>query len=243
MILFVFGINAQHNQIDAKGRKQGEWYKTYPNSLVYQYKGQFKDDKPIGTFTYFYPNKNVKAVIKHDDKSSRSLAYFYHENGQIMSYGIFHNMKKDSVWLNFGPSGRISNTETYKMDILDGKKTVYFVPEDPNDKSQRVMSVMYYKDGKAHGEYKEFFDVGIPKVTGTYDNNKKVGEWITYHPNGKVMNFERYKNGVRHGWCNVNDMNGKEISKSYYYYGRKLEGDQLKEKMRQMKELGINPNG
>jgi hypothetical protein len=48
-LFFGFVSMAQLNQTDAKGRKQGEWAKTYPKSRVYQYKGQFKDDKPIGT--------------------------------------------------------------------------------------------------------------------------------------------------------------------------------------------------
>jgi antitoxin component YwqK of YwqJK toxin-antitoxin module len=113
-LFFGFVSMAQLNQTDAKGRKQGEWAKTYPKSRVYQYKGQFKDDKPIGTFTYYYESGKVKAVIKHDAGSARSVAYYYHENGNAMSHGIFRNMKKDSIWLNFLPSGRLSTTETYK---------------------------------------------------------------------------------------------------------------------------------
>ena len=67
ILVFTSGLSiAQLNQTDSKGRKQGEWAKTYPKSRVYQYKGQFKDDKPIGTFTYYYESGKVKAVIKHD---------------------------------------------------------------------------------------------------------------------------------------------------------------------------------
>jgi len=106
------------NVTDAKGKKQGIWSKTYPGTKVYQYKGQFKDDKPVGTFTYFYPTTKVKAIIKHDAGSNRSVAYFYHENTKLMSAGIYRDMKKDSVWLNFGPSGKLSSSETFKNDWL-----------------------------------------------------------------------------------------------------------------------------
>lgn len=236
----VFGI--AQNVTDAKGKKQGAWSKTYPGSIVFQYKGQFKDDKPVGTFTYFYPSTKVKAIIKHDNQSNRSEAFFYHENTRLMSYGIYRDLKKDSIWMNFGPSARISNTETYKNDLLNGKKTVYFVPEDLNDKSKRVSAVMYYKDGKLDGSYIEYFESGVALEKGTYAMDKKIGVWERYHSNGKKMIVERYKNGIRHGWSFGYDEGGKEVGKQYYLNGRKLAGKELEQKMEYFKQKGIDPN-
>ena len=54
--------------------------------------------------------------------------------------------------------------------------------------------------------------------------------------------FIRYQKGVKHGWAYGYDETGKEIGKKYFYHGRHLEGKILAEKMKQMKELGINPN-
>lgn len=243
LILLVFSsaVFAQVNQVDSKGRKQGPWEKVYKGTVVYQYRGQFKDDKPVGKFTYFYKSSKVKAVVNHGT-DGRSEAFFYHENGVLMSYGIYRDMKKDSIWTNFGPSGKLSNKETYKNDILDGPKVVFFVPEDPADKSQRISAMMYYKQGELHGEYTEYFIDGTVMRKGQYESGKKVGVWDEFHPNGKKSHLYRYKNGLKHGWTFSYDENGKELFRVYYYYGRKLEGEELQEKMRQMKELGINPN-
>lgn len=240
--LIAFFSAGQLNQTDAKGKKQGEWGKLYEGTKVFEYKGQFKDDKPVGKFTYFYPSSKVKAVIKHDDNSNRSVAYYYHENGALMSHGIFRNQLKDSIWLNFGPSQRISNTETYKNGKLEGKKIIYYVPELEADKSQIPSVVSYYKNDMLHGEYIEYFDPRNIKVKGAYFENKKDGLWTHYHPNGKPMMIVRYDKGVKHGWMMGYDETGKEIGKKYFYHGRHLEGKILEEKMRQMKELGINPN-
>ena len=233
---------AQLNQVDSKGRKQGEWAKTYPDSRVYQYRGQFKDDKPVGTFTYFYPSQKVKAIIKHQENSNRSVAYFYHENKEVMSYGIFRDMKKDSVWLNFAPSGRISNKETYKMDSLDGLKTVYFLPESLEDKRIIVAGEYLYKNGTLDGPFKEYFDVGTLKREGAYLNGRKQGVWITYEPTGKKLMLERYKNGVKHGWFEAYENSEAPANKVYYYYGQELHGDRLKKIMDQFKASGKNPN-
>lgn len=245
IVLLIFSslaAMAQVNQLDSKGRKQGPWQKKYDKINVYKYKGQFVDGKPVGTFTYFYESSKVKAVIKHTPNSNRSVAYYYHENGALMSYGIFRDELKDSVWANFGPSQRVSSTETYVKGVLNGPKTIYFIPADPNDKSQIKSAVFMYVNGVIDGPYKEYHDNTKTKVVGQYKNNKRDGVWNHYHPNGKQMYLIRYKNGVKHGWCMSYDETGKEIFKEYFYYGRRLTGDELKNKMEQLKKLGINPN-
>ena len=135
----------QINEVDSQGRKQGEWAKLYAGTNALQYTGQFIDDKPVGEFVYYYKSSKVKAIIKHELNSLRSLAYYYHENGAMMSYGIFRNQIKDSLWINFSSAQYLSNTETYKYGKLNGEKTVYYIPEDINDKSQIPSAVYMYK--------------------------------------------------------------------------------------------------
>lgn len=241
-ILFVSTFVAAQNVTDAKGKKQGAWSKVYPGSKVYQYKGQFKDDKPIGTFTYYYPNAKVKAIVKHDAGTNRAVAFFYHDNGVVMSQGIYRDLKKDSIWLNFGPSGKLSTAETFKNDLLNGKRTVYYVSDDPNDKSQKVMEVSNYTDGLLHGESIQYFDNGTLREKGTYVKGKKEGVWERYHASGVKMVQERYKNGQKHGWCYAYSEAGKELGKVYYYNGQHLEGKALEQKLAELKRKGIDPN-
>ena len=63
LLIAVQGIS--QNVIDANGKKQGQWSKLHPGTKVYQYKGQFKDDKPVGTFMYYYQSSKLKAIVKH----------------------------------------------------------------------------------------------------------------------------------------------------------------------------------
>ena len=237
--ILLFG---QINQKDAKGRKQGVWSKTYPRSKAVEYTGQFKDDKPVGTFTYYYISSKKKAEITHDAATGRSVATFYHETGGVMSKGIYRNLKKDSIWLNYTPSGRLSTSETYKNDVLDGKLIMYYLPEDASDRSLIVSATYMYSKGLRDGECVEYFLNGTVKMKGAYKSDKKNGVWETYHANGQKMNLLRYKDGAQHGWSYAYNTAGKEIAKQYYYYGRILEGKELTEKMAQFKALGIDPN-
>ena len=147
----------QLNELDSQGRKQGEWAKLYAGTNALQYTGQFIDDKPVGEFVYYYKSSKVKAIIKHELNSLRSLAYYYHENGAMMSYGIFRNQLKDSVWVNFGVSERLSSTETYLGGKLTGKKVVYYVSKDVGNMSQVPSGVYMYADNLLHGEVTKYF--------------------------------------------------------------------------------------
>ena len=240
--LMTFVLTAQVNQVDSKGRKQGKWEKTYPNSIVFQYRGEFKDDKPVGKFVYYYESSKVKAIIKHNEiETGRSVAFFYHENGNVMSTGIYRNMKKDSTWINMTPSGRLSTVEEYKNDKLNGVRKVYFIPEDPDDKSQLVSAEMTYKDGELHGEYKEYFLNGRTKMRGTYENNKQVGAWEEFHVNGQRSATYRFKDGKKHGYAIAYDEMGKRLGEAFYYEGQRLEGKPLEDMLKQLKEKGISP--
>lgn len=242
VLVISIAVFGQVNQVDTKGRKQGPWQKSYPKSSVLEYKGQFLDDKPTGTFTYYFPSNKVKAIIKHDVNSGRSEAFFYHENGNIMTYGIYRNMKKDSLWFNYNEEGKIVYTETYANDLLNGKKTVYFPPNKETGKVERIASVTYFKDGKADGDFIEYFEHGATRTKGSYLNGVRHGVWTDYQPTGKPLAVTRYKNGQRHGWCSAYDALGKEVNKDYYYYGQLKQGKDLEHIMKQMKEKGINPN-
>ncbi len=241
LILLTFISFGQVNQVDAQGRKQGKWEKVYPGTRVYQYRGEFKNDKPIGKFTYFYKSSKVKAIIDHDEDSDRSVGYYYHETGGVMSFGIYRDLKKDSIWTNLNNKGQITSKETYFLDSLHGPRVVFYPPPE-GVKKQMPSIVENYKNGMLDGDYIEYFENGTTKVKGGFKDNKRHGVWVHYHANGNKMMFNRYKNGRLHGWCMGYDTSGKEIAKKYYYYGRLLEGKDLEMKMKQMKELGINPN-
>jgi antitoxin component YwqK of YwqJK toxin-antitoxin module len=233
---------SQLNQVDKNGKKQGEWKKKYDKLQVFEYIGQFKDDHPYGTFYYYYPSSKKKAIITHDLKTKRSEAIMYHENGVVIATGIYKNQKKDSIWNYYGPSGRLSYKETYKNGMLNGQRAIFYVPEDVEDKSQRVSRLENYVNNVLDGEVKEFFDFGTVKMTGRYVNGKKEGKFITNDINGKTMFVEYYKNGLKHGFSIGYNPQGVETGRRYYQTGRELVGKELDAWLNHCKSKGINPN-
>lgn len=241
IVLTTIGFS-QNNVTDAKGRKQGVWIKYYPNSKVMEYKGEFKDNIPQGTFTYYYTNNKTKAIMKHENNAARTVSIMYYPNGKVLTYGIYLKSKKDSVWTTWNEEGRLLMKETYKNDLLNGEKRLYFIPSDKEFVKEVCINSTNYLNGEIEGPFKEYYPSGQLRKTGQYLNHKREGEWISYEMDGKKMAIERYYKGQKHGWFIGYNADGSEGEKRYFFYNKQLQGKELELNMKSQKEKGLNPN-
>lgn len=247
-LLFIFSILiksalfAQLNQTDSKGRKQGLWQKKYPKSDLLLYEGQFRDDKPYGTFTYYYPDGELKATIEHQSDGHHSKARFYFENKMLMSEGFFIDQKKDSIWINYNKEGLLISLESFKNDKLNGKKIIYYLEGQIETEKLNPLSIANYKNDTLNGEFKEFFSTGKLKYIGKYHNGKQVGEWKEFYPNGNLFKLSRYKDDRLHGWSTTYTKDGEENGKFMYQFGEKLTAKDLEKFLKLCEKKGIDPN-
>ncbi|WP_159038616.1 toxin-antitoxin system YwqK family antitoxin [Brumimicrobium mesophilum] len=242
-ISFGFNSFAQINQVDAQGKKQGDWVKTYDDSDDIRYKGQFKNDKPVGKFIFYYPTGQVRSIISHDENSNRSEAFYYETTKELIAHGIYKGEKKDSVWTHFLPTGHYSFTETYKNGLLHGERITYYGREAvENPKIKLILRKTNFENGKPEGKFVEYFPDGIIKSEGQYLDGALNGVILKNHANGKTMIEERWKNKKKHGWWITYDESGKELGRIYYRNGVQLEGDILTKYLEKLQKEGVNPN-
>lgn len=230
------------NKTNAKGEKHGKWRELYDNSKIPKYEGEFINGKPVGTFTYYYPNKVVKSIMVFDKNPDISRCTMFDEGGKKNAYGKFVKKEKDSVWTYYSPPGFVSYKETYRNGILNGEKLVFYPPVNERSTAQQIFQQYFYVNGILEGPVKEFFPDGKIKLDGIYKNDNFHGEVKKYHPNGKLFFLERYKNGKRHGWWMTYDESGKERARVLYQNGTEYKGRQEKKKLEELKAKGINPN-
>src|SRR5680860_997814 len=102
ILVSTIGFSQEENTIDAKGLKQGLWKKYHPNGMI-RYKGNFKDDKPVGEFKYFYDSGKLQAKISHFGEES--YANNYYETGEVKATGKYENQLKDSIWTLYDRDG------------------------------------------------------------------------------------------------------------------------------------------
>lgn len=242
-VFFLTNISAQGlNKKDAKGEKHGKWTVFYEKTTVPKYIGQFKHGKPHGTFTYYYKSNKVKGVMKFEAGGKISRILLYHENGEPMAFGKYINKLKDSVWVQYGPSGKISYTETYKLGKLDGEKIIYYIFSE-DKRPLQISKKLHFKEGVAEGDVVEYFPDGVLKMKGAYKNGRLEGKVEYFNPSGSLARICRYKNHLKHGWWIAYGEDGKESNRMYYWMNKELKGKDLDAKMKELKAKGINPNG
>lgn len=239
-IFCVHSFNAQLNQLDKQGRKQGIWKKTFPKSKAIEFEGQFKDDIPFGQFIYYYPSGNVKAKLFFVNNSTvtYSTSFYDVKDPTVMSIGKYDKQMKDSIWRYFGAAGILSVVESYNKGKLHGVKKVYFLPSSVYDTLNGVAQVLNFENNVLHGECLEYFDNGKLKTKSNYVNGLKEGISYTYYPNGNINLKDAYVDGLKHGLCIANDIDGNEIGRAYYCRGERLEGKELEKFLLKAKSMG-----
>jgi len=230
------------NKFNAKGEKHGKWRELYENSKIPKYEGEFVNGKPVGTFTYYYPNKVLKSVMVFDKNTDISRCTMYDENGKKNAFGKYVKKEKDSVWTYYSPPGYVSYKESFRNGLLHGEKIVFYPPENERSTAQQIYQQYFYVNGLLEGPVKEFFPDGKLKLDGMYVKDQFHGEVKKYHPNGKLFFHERYKHGKRHGWWATYDEKGKELGRVLYQNGHELKGKLEKKKLEELKAKGISPN-
>lgn len=236
------GIVFAANETDKKGRKQGEWTKTYPNGKV-MYQGTFKDDKPVGEFRRYYESGALK-IVQIYESAERSQVTIYDTDGKtITAKGTYQGKEKDAEWTYY-VDGKVSLIEIYNNGKKNGVSKIYtkngeLIEEIPyvNDQIDGMRkcylqdgtrySEASYKKGVEHGSYKLYEGHDFPVMEGVYKNGKRDGDWIMKDDNGKQTDVLKYKDGVL--------LNDKELKKEYSESfdkneknkGRFVEPDQL----------------
>jgi len=216
MLFGYVGFSQSNNQIDAKGLKQGVWVKKHTNGKI-KYKGKFKDNKPVGLFTYYDKETGkVSTELKHIGESA--YATMYHLNGAVEAKGKYENQLKDSVWQFFDDKGILLSDEFYLSGKKEGIWKIYY-------KSGKVMEEKEYSRDVEQGAWKQFFENGKDKMTATYEKGSLEG-WVYYYDAaGKKIIRGTFYHDVRHGdWIFFNP-NGSIMKKEEYSLGKRIDKD------------------
>jgi antitoxin component YwqK of YwqJK toxin-antitoxin module len=209
----LFSLQGFGQTTDPSGRKQGYWkkYDEYTKKLLYE--GEFKDDRPVGMFKYYYPTDSVRALMSFRKDGRSSYAVLFHPNGKKMAEGKYLTKEiKDSVWSYYDEEGKILSRDTYKSGKKEGPSFVYLRDGRKAEERQyrndlldgpfvqysdgvKVKGKGQYEKGKMEGKFSFYYPNGVEAASGYYKNGVKNGPWIYLLENGKVKERELYNNG------------------------------------------------
>jgi len=183
---------------DAQGRKQGAWSKNWASGKV-RYEGQFKDDRPIGTFRHYDEEGRLSTIQRHAGDGHVSRAEHVHPNGTSMAIGKYVDQQKDSTWNYYDDAGALRKIERFKMGKLHGEVASYYA-------DGKLAEQDHFQDGMLDGESMSWFPSGSPKSTATYTGGEGQGKMVFYFPGGKKEIEGQVVNGDREGtWYYFNE--------------------------------------
>ncbi|UTW61338.1 hypothetical protein KFE98_15140 [bacterium SCSIO 12741] len=195
------------NVVDGKGRKQGKWEKKYENGKV-RYTGQFKDDRPVGTFVYFDWNSVKMSEVRHTTNDSAQVV-FYHKNGKKMAEGMYYQQKRTGKWKFYDAEEAISSQEFYLNGVKNGPARIYY-------KDGQIARDFNHRNGLEHGKLTDYFQNGKVKFRADYVDGNPDGKVEYFHPNGAIRILGYYRFAVQNGTWTYFDRNS--LPERYEFY-------------------------
>ncbi|MFP5436249.1 MAG: hypothetical protein ACLGH8_00500 [Bacteroidia bacterium] len=182
-----FGQQTKSNQMDAQGKRHGQWKGMYEGTKHPRFEGTFNHGKETGTFK-FYTNtdKPILKATRVFAADGSCLTTFFDEKGAKVSEGREVNHKQDGEWKYYHQGG--------------GK----------------IMAVEMYKDGKLNGFRKVFFTNGAVTEECNYVNGLKQGVYKKYNEKGVVLEESNFTDGVYNGPAVFRDDYGNKGSEGLY---------------------------
>lgn len=215
-LMFTNFMLAQNvNQFDANGKRHGIWKKTFEDSDVLRYEGQFEHGKEIGLFK-FYKNYKKKAILSatklFNNTNEIAEVKFLASNGKVVSEGKMNGKTYIGTWKYYHKnSDQLLTIENYNdAGKLIGERLVYY----PNG---QVAEKQNYIDGKLHGESYWLSEKNVVLKTYIYDHDELHGEAKFYTPKGDLVSEGQYKRGKKDGVWKYYE-NGKIIKEKDFTY-------------------------
>lgn len=208
------------NQIDAQGQKQGYWMKVNDAGQL-MYKGEFKDNIPVGIMKRYYESGGLQALLTIDEEGVNAKAKLYFEDGELSAEGNFLQMKKDSVWRYYSfYTQKLVSEETFDKGIKVGVHKSFY-------ESGQVSEEITWQNNYKEGPWVQYFPNGKPKMKATYAYNMVNGRYYFYFENGLLMILGNFADNKRHGpWVFYNE-DGSEKYQIEYDFGEAVGADQL----------------
>jgi len=189
------------------------------NSKIYDLHGTLLEEglmtesgKKKGNWKIYYASGEKLAIGGYTGNRKSGIWKFYYENQKIKQVGEYRNGKEEGLWTFYNENGNILREEEYLEGFRNGPMTEY------ND-SLQVIAKGSFIDGMKTGKW--VISIGDNKEIGEYRDDKKIGEWKHFYPDGTLRFKGIYKNGREDGKHKYYWENGKMEHVEVYKNGRK----------------------
>lgn len=196
-----------------------------PKTGKLQYKGSYRNGKPVGLHREYGPDGSVVAskiyengvllsegIVDEQGRRQGPWKFFYPDR-QLKAEGSYRDDRKIGNWRYYFDNGGLEQTGNYLRGLPDGEWNWYYP-------SGNILRTENYIMGEEDGASVEYSDSGAVIAQGTYVGGKKEGYWFfelnDHREEGSF--FEGERSGV---WRHYYLDNGRIRFEGYYENGIK----------------------
>jgi antitoxin component YwqK of YwqJK toxin-antitoxin module len=188
-IIYLEGIKTDYGAVDSMRNRIGIWTE-FHNSGEFRGKGLYANDKRIGEWIFYYPNKQIEQKGKYDKKGRAQGEWnWYYENGALMRQEFYIDNKRDGIMTEYTEDGKIITKGEFIDDMQEGL-WVYETPE--------YKEIGRYVNDRPDSLWKRYY---MPKeklrFEGRFLNGDEDGQHTWYYENGRKMTQGKYTGGMK----------------------------------------------
>ncbi|MDE0771203.1 MAG: hypothetical protein OSB25_03225 [Salibacteraceae bacterium] len=198
------------NKKDKKGLKQGPWKDFYPNEQI-KNEGNYFNNLKDGYWKSFDEKGLLISTVKYDSgKLSKNAAEVdfldirktFHKDGKVATICNYNGQgKREGICREYDTTGAVTSAAVYRNGKLLG-------------------TGMADKDGIKTDHWKEYYNDGVLRAEGDYQQGEKFGEWVFYYREGQVEQKGSFTKGELYdGIWTWFHKNGNTWRSEVYYYG------------------------
>lgn len=180
--------------------------------------GEYREGQQSGTWTFYFEDGKVAAVVGFKDNLWNGPALFNHPNGFLDHRGNYIGGKADGKHEFFSTAGVRTMTTHFRLDTLHGPGEFY--NEEGNIKEAGL-----FRNGAKYGVWNTYYPTGQVSSTGNY-RGVREGVWTFYHENGNILERGTMKEGMKEGAWERYASDGTREGREEYREG-KLHGQSV----------------
>ena len=194
----------------------------YYESGAKKAQGEYKGGLIQGSWKYYYESGKIEAEILYERGSENGKCTYYFENGKIQTSYTAEDGRKTGKVIQYYDDGKIQFDYNFYEGMLIGENRSYY----PNGNLESIGNFKDYSKDKSsynpkeskEGIYKNYYETGALKETGTYASNRRNGLTTSYYENGKIKMEIPFSNDQLDGEVKFFDETGKlKFSKSFEF--------------------------
>jgi antitoxin component YwqK of YwqJK toxin-antitoxin module len=185
-------------QYDDKGRSTGI-YRSFDHGRPYM-ELEYAHDLLM---QYRFFDRAGKVLSEGQRKKGKFQFQAYSTLGRLNSEGSYLDEgAKDGPWTEYFPDGTVSAERTFVKGVEQGPQREYF-------ENGKLKFDNDYSEDDRTGTYRKLYLDGSPQYIGRMVKGDLNGTYRRYLPDSILVSDEYYVDGVRDGWQNYYDNNGR----------------------------------